>query len=56
MKKLKVSLKAIQIIENICFFAALGLLFWVDWRLGVALMLYESNVSLMLLRFTDWRS
>lgn len=34
-------MKFIKIIENIFFFAAVGLCFWADWRIGFALALYE---------------
>jgi len=55
MKKLRFKMRTIEIIENTHFLLALILCFWVDWRLGVALILYESNVCLMILRKTDWR-
>ena len=54
-KKLKPKIKQVKIFENICYFTALGLMFWTDWRLGLALFLYEKNVCLMILRYTVWR-
>ena len=55
MRKLRMALKRIEFIENICFFSAACLVSWVDWRLGVALVLYELNVAFMILRHTYWR-
>ena len=55
MKKLRCKMQTIEVIENVHFLLALILCFWVDWRLGVALILYEANVCLTILRHTEWK-
>ena len=50
-----VRMKLVHVIENACYFAAVALCFWVDWRLGLALLLYEKNMCLTVLRKTDWK-
>jgi hypothetical protein len=39
-----------SIIENICFFAALGLGFLVDWKIELAIFLYEIARSCEIVR------
>jgi len=55
MKKPMVRIRTIKIIENACFFLAVALCFWVDWRLGVAMIPYELNMTFTLLRHTVWK-
>lgn len=53
--KSKMKSRHIIFTENVCFFGALIILAIVDWRLAVALFLYNLDVCSMILRYTEWK-